>query len=819
MVFDLSRRGKQLLAQTNIQGQIILEIDGFEDEAIFGAVDIEKFARIGEDELTIGEFFIGGVVKNSLSRPLISLQGTQTKVSQQIIPDQGGTSSIQSMNIRMIDKNNELARIFSPGQIVPDLHGVKARVYAAFQKGAHPEDSILVLSGTIRRTEFGAGYVRLSIAHPEELKRRDLFLARTTSITAAIDATQTTIPVQGTTGILVPEDVLKTYITIEDEIIEYTGIDTGTNEFTGCTRGAKDTIAAAHDIDETVETLYEIEEDTIPLALKLLFSGPKEYFAEDVAVKAIEFLSPTQSIENAVVFKDPDIQSRYGLVVGDLMTITGATEGANNVTDAQITGFGTYDGGSYILFALENLVQETGTSATVSFKSQFRTMTQDRTGCNLSPEFVDVERFLFWQELFGETYPRYRFEFLESFNAKEFLDVQILFPTGLYSVPRKGKISLQFSIPPLALEDVITINLSNVMNPDKLKIERSTVKYFYNTIEYRVDYDAIRDKFFRKDIRISNDSLDRIDVGIKKLLIEAQGLRSDLDADNVVTSISKRLLDRWKFGAEWIRGVQVNYKTGLTLEVGDAVVVDGASLKLVDTGRGDRNFAPRLFEIINKQWDYATGKVVLDLLDTAFDVTSRVGLMGPSSWTAAGSTTTEVRVKRSFATTELEVERDKWETYLGDKVLIRSDDYTFAEEVTLVGFSNSRNDTIIVSPALSVAPPEDYVVDMPDYSGDSQTKAIWKNLHCFVAPVVDVVSGIDEFSFTVDGADISKFFIGGFVRVHNADFTRDSERQEITNIVGNTITVAESLGFTPQAGDETRPIGFSDDNGAPYNYI
>ena len=34
-----------------------------------------------------------------------------------------------------------------------------------------------------------------------------------------------------------------------------------------------------------------------------------------------------------------------------------------------------------------------------------------------------------------------------------------------------------------------------------------------------------------------------------------------------------------------------------------------------------------------------------------------------------------------------------------------------------------------------------------------------------------------------------------------------------------TMLFVESLGFVPQAGDEVRPIGFSSDNGLPYNYI
>jgi len=899
VVLDLSARAKNLLSQNNVKGQIILEIDGFEDTAIFGAVPVEKFARIGEDDLTIGEFFIGGVVENKLSRAYISLKGTTTKVSQQIIPDQGGTGSIQKMNINLIDKNGELANLFSPGIIVPDLHGVKARVYLGFQNGSHPEDSVLVLSGVIKQTQFGAGYVKIAIAHPEELKRQELFtaleatfnqfgtvasklsvtinavetslvlndasafqdtiagfnlhvkigsevigyasktgntlnglvrgaLGTTASTHVAtsdvlteyqLDSTSTTIPLKTTNLMLTPEDILRTFVIMDDEVIEYTGISN--NMLTGCTRGSEGTIADVHDIDAEVSTYYFLEEETIPLAKKLLFSGPDQFFVEDLPLSDFVRLSPTSTVADAIVFNHPDIKARYGLTIGDKVTTTGATEVANNIAGGIITGFGESEGKSYIIIGGAALVDESDTGAVISLESQYRTMTQVRTGCNLSPEQVDVDHFDFWEDLFGTTFPLYRFKLTESLIAKEFLDTQIFHPAALYSVPRKGRISLQFSLPPLALEDVVRLDITNVMNPEKLKIERSVNEYFYNAIEYSVDYDPIEDKYFRRDIRISQDSLDRIKVGLKKLVIPADGLRTEIDSDTVITSLSKRLLDRYRFGVERIVGVKVNYKTGMPLEVSDAVVVDGKSLKLVDTSRGDREFKSRLFEVINKSWDYAKGTVSLELLDTSFNLAARIGVMGPSSWIGSGSSTTEIRVKRSFATTESELEVSKWVPYVGEKIQIRADDYSFAEEVEIIEIATNRNDTLIVSPALSVSPPEDYVVDMPDYgSGDSNEKALWKNIHCYVSPVVDVVTGIDEFSFTVAPGDISKFFIDGEIRVHDPTFDiRNSVRQTITNIVGNTITVEKSLGFTPVAGDECRPIGFSNDHGSAYNYL
>jgi hypothetical protein len=826
MVLPLSQRAKDLLNATNINGQIIIEIDGFEEIAIFGAIDVTRFARLGEDELTIGDFFIGGVVVDEHSKALISLDGTDKVITEQIIPDNGGTSSIQKINIKFVDVDDELSNLFSPGQVVPDLHGTKARVYVGFDQGSHREDSVLILAGIIKETKFGAGYVKLSIAHPEELKRQDLFTKFEGELLVPISNSLTTIPLVSVEGLLYPEDILRTFVVINDEIIEYTGINPGTNSLIGCIRGADDldgdpTIAASHEQGDGVESLYVLEEETIPLALKLMVSGPEEFFAEDVEVQHFLYLDFSNSLDNAIVFKDPDIVGRYGLTPGDTIITTGASNGSNNVT-RQIIGSGVYDGGSYIIVNGAALVEEQDTSAVIKFKSQYRTMTQIGTGCNISPESIDVEYFQFWEETFGPTYPNYRFGLYDSINAKEFIDTQIMWPASLYTVPRKGRISMQMSIPPLALEGVIRINDSNVLNPNKLEVARSVNQYFWNTVEYSYNYDPIEGDGYRRYIRISQDSLDRIKVGVKKLFIDSQGLRQDLDALNIIETTSRRLIDRYKFGAQLIKGIQLNYSTGMPLEVSDQVVLEGASLKLVDTKRGDRNFESRLFEIIRKRWDYVTGSVIIDLLDTGFSIDFRIGLMGPSSWIEAGSSTTEIRIKRSFGTTEDEFEVEKWREYVGQPIKIRDDEYNFLEEVTLVEIPFNRKDTLIIDPPLSITPPEDYLVDMPDYSGDSTVKDIWKNVHCFMCPVVDVVSGVSNTQFTVAPADIGKFFVGGFVRVHDPTFDiRNSERLEIVDVDGgtNTITVEDDLGFTPQAGDEARPIGFVSDNGKPYNYI
>lgn len=815
-MLELSTRARKFLDQPDLKLQIILEIDGFEDTLIFGAVDVEKFARIGEDELTIGEFFIGGTIKDSRSRPWISAQGTTTRISQQVLPDKEGTTSVQKLRINLIDKEGELTRIFSPGVMVPDLLGLRARVFTGFSSGAHPNDSIRILSGTIDDHEFGAGWVKITIAHPEGSKKQTLFPPAEGLLASGIMDNSTVIALVTAKAMPVPGDCLRTFVKIGEEIIEYTQVDD--NFLLGLTRGALGTTAAFHTVLSEVVSFVQIQEEAVYLALKLLLSGgDDEYYVEDLPVAKFVQVDSLTAIPDAILIRK-EFRSRHNVQVGDLVTVTDSLEPLNNVVLRPILAFGETDSGFYMIIEAAGLLPELSPTAKVAIKSQWNVLS---TGCGMIPDEVDIERFLYWQDLFGDGFPEYFFDIRDSIDAKEFLDKEVYFPAALYCVPRKGRTSVQMNIPPLAVEEIVRLNEFTVCDPKNLTIERSVNQFFYNAIDYAFDYDVDEDKFLRRNILVSQTSLDRIKVGLKKLTIESKGLRTSIDAINVIETSNRRYLDRYRFGAERLIGVSVLYKVGLPLEIGDAVVLEGAGLQITDSRTASRRFSPRLMEVVNKEMDYAKGKVNLDLLDTAFELDARYGVIGPSSFLAAGSTTTKLKLARSFGTLPLQLERDKWAKYIGETLAIRDDEFNLYYERTIVGLDPTQVDVLIIAPALPVAPAAGMVVDMPVYSGDIRDKAIWKNLHVFVAPEVTLTGGVDNFSFTVDAGDIDKFFVGGQVRVHDDDYTILSPQVPITGVdVGTlTITVGEDLTFTPAAGQFCNPIGFADDQGLGYNYL
>lgn len=822
MAFELTVTADLLSQKTNIEPQIILEIDGI--DLVFGAIKVTKIAKYGDD-IEYGEsgLVYGGVIEDPNQRDYISLKSTTTtRLRQQIDPEKDGATSVQRFKILLVDKNQELSKAFQPGNIVNDILSRKAKVYINFKNGAHPEDSTQLIDGIVDTIIFGPGTVELTVAHPEQLKRTDLFQQIQGQIPAGIDDTVTTIDLGDVTGLILPGDDLRSAVRIDDEVIEFTGISS--TSITGAIRGALGTTAASHSIDADWTSFYILEGKPMAMALKLMLSGHDLDYAGSPNAANFVQVTPLINTPNGIFFPITNLDKTLGLVVDDLVSITGATNAANNITEKQIKTITNLPTGT--VFVVDNtatLVVETDSAAVATFKSQFNVLNE---GAGLNPNQVDVERHLFWDSLLPNSFVDYTFYLKDTENAKDFINSEVYFPQGFYPIPRKGRASVNYALPPLVEEESPNLNIDNVIQPDKLKNRRTINKDFFNAIVYKYEEDVLEERLLAGEITQSATSTNRIDTVNKPLVIESRGLRRGAATDTFITKQTKKFLDRYQFGGERIP-VKTNYKTGFKLEVGDVVVFGDDQLQISDINKGSRNFDQRLMEIVNKSIDLKkAGSTQLTLLDTAFDLNGRFGVISPSSFIGPGATTTNIPLKKSYSTKANQEENFKWQRYIGEKVLVHSEDYSFQETVTFVEFDPVNANSIIVSPALSVAPPEDYTVDMPFYPQvtDSSENKIWKITHCFWNPEVTVVSGASGTSFDVGAADIGKFFVGAIVRVRSPDFLRDSNPTLdstdiiVTNVGATTITVSPDMGFTPLASDLVNLIGFIDE-GKPYRYL
>jgi hypothetical protein len=590
-------------------------------------------------------------------------------------------------------------------------------------------------------------------------------------------------------------------------------------------------VANAHDEETQIDSYFIFEDDPIDLALKLMLSRDGTPAFSDIEIDRFVQTAGFETLEDAVIFPSSTFQDEYGLIEGDLITITGATEGANNVTDYPISAFvlGTF--GTAVILGGAGLVYEIGTDAVCSFKSQYDVFPVTKggvsAGANMTPREVDVSRHLELQNLLTAQIPDVKLYSEGDENLKELIVQELFQPIGFYQVP-KARYSLAAVIPPLVVDRLKKFDKDAVKNPDKLKIRRSINKNFYNSITFRFNPDPINlSKFTAGEVVFSQRSVTRIDTNTRDLTISSRGLKGDEATRNIVKALTRRLEDRYQFAPETVE-VATNYKTGFNVEIADIVLFGDDFIQLTDINEASRDFKPRLMEVINRKLNLKTGNLQYTLLDTATGLDGRFSVVSPSSYIDTGSSVGQIILKRSFATGEFELERQKWENFIGEEILVRSEDYTYQEVVTLVGFSDDTLTGLDVTP-FTVVPSENYLVDLPYYpeTASADDRRTMKAIHAFWTPRVTITANsVDNFRFTVSPSDIDKFLVGAFVRVHSEDFTDDSVETALdddaevveVNTVLNEVVVDRDLSFTPQLNNQVDLIGFKD-GGLPYRLL
>ncbi len=603
---------------------------------------------------------------------------------------------------------------------------------------------------------------------------------------------------------IVPFDILQTYCTVNGELFKYFG--KAGNQLTGVVRAQEGSVGAFHEAEKTVDQVLRLTGNGIEIALKLMLSKGPEFYAESIKAKSFQYFSPSITTENAIFFEGVDLETDHGVSVGDFVTIDGATNPSNNVVNAIIFEVGRIQDGSYLIVD-QNLADEPLTNAVCKFKSQWNILP---IGFGMLPNEVDVAQHIFVRDTFLPTFD------LDIFckdiaDGKGFLEKQVYLPMTCFSVPRKGRSSVIYTVGPLPTYEVITLNKTNVQNVESLRVKRSSNENFFNQVQFDYDYDPVSGEFLTRKNYPSEIDQSQIPVGAKPLSMQVQGLRTESGAAGITERAADRLLRRYSKGAEFIKGVSILFSVGYQLEIGDVVAVDYADLQLVDFSTGTRSGSLKLMEVLNKTIDNKTGDVTVDLVNTVFGVSDRFGLISPSTELLSGSTTTKLVMKKSWSTKAFQLESSKWDGYEGQKVIVHDPEWNFVFETVLRGFDFNDPQGMSVD-ELPMAPGFGWIVQAPEYpsSQDQNELAFWKQRHAYFSPRVTVVAGISPTRFTVSPLDVGKFFVGSVIRVHDFSFVLDSPEVVVTEIDGNDIIVNNSLGFSPIAGLFVDLIGFPD---------
>jgi len=792
MSLPLTPRNVSLSKQISINPQAILQVEGI--STIFGAQPVVEFARWDKGlRWDTPNTFWDGLTEIKDSKAVIDLsQGTTNSLTQQILPDKGGSSSVSTINIQLVDLNGEIAKIFSFDNI-KEVLGKKADFYIGFKQGAFPEDALPIFRGVIVDFYTTDGIVMVSVAHPEALKRQDIYQQFQSKITAPIDTSTTIIPVSDTTTLLPSADIVRTLVRIEDEIMELVSIDSGTQ--LTVIRAQENTIPAAH-TDTEITSIYQFTEKPIPLALKLMLSDQgNTFFNSDNLPVSINFVDITKTLSNSIIFDYFDIGDLTGMVRGDTIRLTGVNAG-----DYIVKQIGTLPNGSYIKVETP-LITEIEFAGTFEYRSKYNVLPD---GLGMLQNQVDIESHTNIEDQFPSNFVNYTINLSDTLeDTKKFIDTEVYFPQGLYQIPRKARTSVKIVTPPFSSDIVPTVDLTNIINIGNIRQRRSLHKYLYNIISYNYEHDVIDEKFLVKDNLISATSLNRIRGGRKQLKINSKGLRRGAATTLSLKQISARLIDRYKFAPTYFENIGIKYSDGFSLEVGDVLPFGGLNTKIVNLQTGERGVEAELFEVINKSLNISTGEIKVDLLSTAFSVDSRNAVVSLASGCGANSTTTRIELVNLVNVEEYINESDKWEEFKGTQVRVFSKDYTQDETVILKSVDPSNLGFLLLDSPLSFTPTTNHIIEIPEYDNTSKLVNPQYKLR-FAHYVANVLITAVTSPSIFDVNSPLKLLVGSKIIVNSQDFTDDTFdnliEHEIIDIIGSTVTIDVGLPFTPQVG-------------------
>ncbi len=475
-----------------------------------------------------------------------------------------------------------------------------------------------------------------------------------------------------------------------------------------CTRGYLSTVATTHDAGDA-SSFYRLMGNCIDLALKLMSStGDGSFYLEELQATNFENVDGV-AIPNSIYFQFTNLVTYHNVQIGDFVTVSGASNGANNCTLKEILDVIETDSGAYILVDDVTFVSELATDAVVSFRSKYDTLPD---GLALINDEIDIDEHVRLQQLFlGDfSYDFYLKDVID--DTRAFIENEIYSPVAAFSLPRKSRCSLGYHIGPIPGQDIKTFDITNIKEPSKMKLKRSTNRQFYNEIVYEWDESSLTTDFLSGLITISETSKAQIRGYNKTLKINSKGLRTTGSANEIAASQSLRRLKRYQFAAE-VLTFSTLFADGFNVEIGDIIIVDGTDLKLPDIKTATKGMAARYFFVQNKTLNFKTGDVSLEVIDTNFSGTGRYGLISPSSLVVSGASSTQFTIGESFSGKFGAAEHKKWTNLRLADVRVRSADFSLTANTKIIDITT--ND-VTVSPALPWTPSDGMIMELVPYS-------------------------------------------------------------------------------------------------------
>jgi hypothetical protein len=205
------------------------------------------------------------------------------------------------------------------------------------------------------------------------------------------------------------------------------------------------------------------------------------------------------------------------------------------------------------------------------------------------------------------------FALTESFEAQQFLENEVLKPSGLYPVvTNTGQLSLRAMRPPAAgPTPVFTFTGDNMVvlpNIDRMPV--------VNEVVFKYDHDG--SNFQTQRTFLEATSLSTFGRG-NQWTVESKGLASELGAAWFSEWVADKLFRRFAGTPTGLRGgapvidIEAFF---MTLPVWDGDYVGVTHSLMPDVTSGALGVTDRIYEVIDRQPDYANGRMKFRLLDT-----------------------------------------------------------------------------------------------------------------------------------------------------------------------------------------------------------
>lgn len=809
---------------------VVFDMEGASDN-YFSLTTTSKRANYGDPGLYYGNpgLVYGGGTKDSRALEYI-MPDSSLQIAQTVEPEQG-RGSVSTMSFSFIDLNGEVTRFFSPGQVVDEPLGNKlVKVRVGYSETSYPEDYFTIFRGYVSNIKSTPTKVNIQLSDPNAKRRAQIFYAAATTATADGAASDTVIPVDSTGDfaqqILGPngsyDPGITTYINLNGEYCSYgpSPSDITDTTFT-VVRGQRGTAPSDFTASDSVAAAIQITDNCINIALKTMLSGWDGPWLTNQAIQAIQTTSGG-IIPNGLVLPYPlNAVEDLGLTIGDYVTVSNSSAG--NDGTYIVSGISSVDNlpNNVILFETNFVAPESGVDGVKSaFRSKYDVYPPDICGMQLTPADIDVESMEYLRDVFFSG-SEYVMNFLLSspISGKQWIESQIFLPIGCYSITRLGKLTANLTLPPIGNANVQTLDVTNILNPQSMNIERAiNTRRYFNEIQYQYDLDDAGD-YLNTRIIIDSESLTNIAVTVV-LPIPADGVKTANDASILIDRQGQLLIQRYKNACLYLE-CDVNWQTGSIIETGDTVIVnDNGTLYISNFQNGTRNLGSTLFEVIKCTKDVKAGKVSLGLLSNLqYLANDRFGTVSPSSYVVASdSSATSIKITPSFGEKYGESEYRKWTDAVGWNIAIHPTDYSSYYESKLIDASTEN--VLTVAPAFPVAPGAGWVVDIAKYptSTDPNIDSYLKKVYAHFTPDIVVVSDISNAQFTVAATDADKFLIGNPIYYHSYDYSVISSETLISGIAGSTISVDPAFDVVPSGQGRVGLIGYLD-GGKPYRYV